>query len=342
MNDDRKRAAQASLPERAVEDMNSRFKSPSCLVPSPLHGFTLVELLVVITIIGVLVALLLPAVQAAREAARRMQCTNNLKQWGLAMANYESCNLRFPYGTIRGAAVLAGSTTTSDGSAGANGAYRRQTFVVSLWPFLEQQDLYARYNFNYSFYASVNAPLVKIQVPTYFCPSDRRGFFMGTLSRGNYVVNWGYCDFAGTVTAPDGTNAKAIGPFGQNRQSKPADIHDGLSNTMFMGEVIQYIDDAGNDFRGDFFNDDYGAAQFMSYYTPNSGVNTQKYCVSTPDLAPCTTNTPYYISARSRHAKGVNTVFGDGSVHFISDSINLNVWRALSSMDNGENIGLNF
>ena len=111
-------------------------------------GFTLVELLVVIAIIGVLVALLFPAVQAAHEAARRMQCTNNLKQWGLAMHNYEGTHQVFPAGTIRG-----GGGTVADGNAGANGVNRRQSYVVSIWPYVEQQNLANLYDYNYSFYA---------------------------------------------------------------------------------------------------------------------------------------------------------------------------------------------
>ena len=119
----------------------SRVFRPS--TPS-LHGFTLVELLVVITIIGILISLLLPAVQAAREAARRMQCGNNLKQWGLAMANYESSYAVYPFGIIEGPQW---STGQPNGNSGSAGQYRRQTFVASLWPFLEQAGIYGKLRF---------------------------------------------------------------------------------------------------------------------------------------------------------------------------------------------------
>ena len=310
-------------------------------IPNPKSGFTLVELLVVITIIGILISLLLPAVQAAREAARRLQCSNNLKQWGLAMANYESSFNYYPFGAITGSGGMS-----SDGSTGVNGVNRRQTFVVSLWPFVEQQNLYDQYDFNFCFYAEVNRPLTQIQIPLYFCPSDRQGFWKADTytirSRGNYVVNWGYCDYYQTAATPDGTNAMRIGPFGLNRQSMAASVRDGLSNTLFMGEIIQAADDTYFDFRGDIFNDDVGAAQFMSYYTPNSGIDMQPYCGSTTDPAPCQVSTTAYVTARSKHAGGAMTAFGDGSIHYISNGIAIDIWRSLSSMAGNEAISGDF
>jgi type II secretory pathway pseudopilin PulG len=292
---------------------------------------------VVITIIGILVGLLLPAVQAAREAARRMQCTNNLKQWGLAMANYESTNGVFPFGILQGSAGIS-LGVDGDGDTG-DGSFRRQTYVVSLWPYLEQMNLYSEWNFRYSFFTrnhSKNTELAQVKVPVYFCPSDRQGTYKDqwtNCTRGNYVLNWGYCDFL--QKEPVGFQ---IGPFSKSKQFLASDIKDGLSNTMFMGEIIQAANDTEIDFRGHFFCDDVGSAQFMTFYTPNSGIDTTVCLGANPnDPAPCKWGSgPVYVSARSRHPGGVVAVFGDGSVHFASDSVAIDVWRALSSKDAGE------
>ena len=291
------------------------------------RGFTLVELLVVITIIGILIALLLPAIQAAREAARRTQCTNNLKQWGLAMANYESQYGVFPYGIRHPCTVAAGYSETL-----------RYTFVPSLWPFMEQVNLFVQYDFKSGFFTTANLALEAQPVALYYCPSDRQAMWTADSCkprcRGNYVVNWGYCDYV--QSSPAGFK---IGPFGPGRQRSVADVKDGLSNTMFMGEVVQSPNDSDFDYRGDFFNDDVGAAQFMSYNTPNSGLDLLDFCKtdSNDAVMPCSTQTTtYYVTSRSKHSGGVNVAFGDGSVRFFSDSIGMDTWRALSSMAGDE------
>ena len=307
-------------------------------IPKPLHGFTLVELLVVITIIGILIALLLPAVQAAREAARRMQCSNNLKQWGLGMANYESAHGIFPVGALGGDEP----SPYPDGGCGPKGEYRRQTFVVALWPYIEQLGLTGQYDYNYAFYSSKNRACVTLPVPLYFCPSDRQGLWTADSyprSRGNYVVNWGYCDY--TQQLPEGFK---IGPFSKERRWRAADIRDGLTNTMFMGEIVQAVNDSDYDFRGDFFDNDKGAAQLMTLYTPNSGNDSMACGGATPnEPGPCTWSAtgPVYVSARSKHPGGVTIAFGDGSVQFIADPIDVATWRAISSMDGGEPIAGN-
>lgn len=288
-------------------------------------GFTLVELLVVIAIIGILVSLLLPAVQSAREAARRMQCSNNFKQWGLAMLSYENANGSLSYPNSK------------------TGTGPRVSYPPFLWPFVEQQNLFDQYNFKLPFHrvcdgALQNEPTVKVQLALYFCPSDRKGMWTApadchTRSRGNYVLNWGAADFyQNKTTYPNYKPA----PFGPNRSSTIAMVRDGMSNTMLMSEVIQATVDGHFDFRGDILNDDVSAAQFMTVNTPNSTVPDQNVCVDLVRPSPCTTSGDKIQAARSNHPGGVLTVFGDGSVHFMSNSINLTTWQALGSMDGRE------
>jgi prepilin-type N-terminal cleavage/methylation domain-containing protein len=292
------------------------------------RGFTLVELLVVITIIGILIALLLPAVQAAREAARRSQCANNLKQWGLAVHNYESTYQTLPYGT-------RGDT------------WIRCPFVPSLWPCMEQQSLFDQYSFGQHFYLSPNIELLRITVPLYCCPSDRANAMWNPLSesgtylrcRGNYVTNWGNTTFDQSSIID---NPFLGAPFARNRIYRFADIIDGLSNTLMMSEV-RMANDGVYDFRGDIMNDDDGAGQFMTLNTPNSSSPDRTWgCDPVNGPSPCVaTSWPAgagSISARSNHPGGVTTLKCDGSVSFHSDTIDLGTWRALGSSRGNEPI----
>jgi prepilin-type N-terminal cleavage/methylation domain-containing protein/prepilin-type processing-associated H-X9-DG protein len=303
-------------------------------------GFTLVELLVVIAIIGILIALLLPAVQAAREAARRMQCTNHLKQWGLAMLNYEHTHKALVYPNSR----LGGSSNC--GALAPNSP--RISYPPRLWPFIEQQPLYDRYDFKLPFHhlgtpGTGNEPIVLVQVPLYFCPSDRTGFWLPpadshSRSRGNYVLNWGAADFCQDTTKYPNYRPS---PFGPNRSARLAELVDGTSNTMLMSEVLQAVQDGIWDFRGDILNDDVSCAQFMTINTPNSGVD-QNSCIASRGCtdpnrpAPLVDVWPRIVAARSKHPGGVNVLMADGSVHFISNSISQATWQAMGSMDGGE------
>lgn len=179
--------------------------------------------------------------------------------------------------------------------------------------------------------------LTQVQVPVYFCPSDRRGMWKGDgcyRSRGNYVLNWGAADLCqNTTTYPNYKRS----PFGPNRTSRLSEITDGTSNTLLMSEAIQARVDGDFDWRGDIHNDDTGCAQFMTLNTPNTGID-RTACVNLLDPSPCIYANPHYMSARSSHSGGVNSLFADGSVRFLSNYIDLNTWQSLGSMEGGEAI----
>jgi len=294
-------------------------------------GFTLVELLVVIAIIGMLVGLLLPAVQQAREAARKMQCSSAIRQWGLAHLNYESAQKKFIFGFIRGVGNNPFDKTV----------HCRLSFVPFLWPYIEQQGLYSQFDFKQNFYTNANQPVTQAEVPIYFCPSDRPGAHWTAdtynRSRGNYVLNWGYMYF-NPQKSPDTTSVtKQKAPFGSNRQTAIREIKDGLSNTVFLSEVLIPEQDSDFDMRSDFFNDEYCGPCFMTFNRPNTGTDSVMARQSNPPHAVNNGNeASEYVSARSSHSTGVNALFGDGAGTFVSNNIELEVWRALGTIGGEE------
>ncbi len=325
-------------------------------------AFTLVELLVVIAIIGVLVGLLLPAVQSAREAARRMQCSNNLKQMSLAAHNYVDTHKSLPVGEY---SCCWG------------------TWILQLLPFAEQNNLFAMYQYNgmmvdnaavagggTRYGNTVNLPVTRTQVPMYTCPSDSVSGspnLRSGITFHNYVANHGNTSLSrisplGT-TSTGAPNIYGGAPFsfvGLSQAGNPAsgtkpmnikfgEITDGLSNTLMFSETVQ---GKSNDLRGfSWWN---GGAHFSTFLAPNSRspdiLENIAYCFGIPGAAgynplnpPCaapTTALPSTIAARSRHVGGVQSSMCDGSVQFISNSINLDTWRALSTAYGGETVSI--
>jgi len=308
-------------------------------------GFTLVELLVVIAIIGVLVALLLPAVQTARESARRAQCSNNLRQVGLAMTQYaDTYKSAFPVGEY---SCCWG------------------TWLVALLPYIEQKALFDQYKHfgavqnqagnatsqtdaTTRYGGSQNLPVTKIQIQPYTCPSDSitasPGIFSG-ITFHNYVANHGNTTQARTSTFGTMLNGQPnkfkgapfikVASWNSNPQTmRFSDVSDGLSNTLAFSETVQ---GHANDLRGfAWWN---GGAHFETLLAPNTSqpdvLESSSYCVTSdvynPPCTGATTSNPTSIAARSRHPAGVMAALCDGSVRFVPNTINLDVWRGLST-----------
>ena len=311
-------------------------------------AFTLVELLVVIAIIGVLVALLLPAVQAARESARRSQCNNHLKQVTLAMHNYaDTYKSAFPVGEY---SCCWG------------------TWLVALLPYIEQQNLYDQYKFfgaidaaggnpdtTTRYGGSKNLPVTRVQIKPYTCPSDQKSLNLGLRSQityHNYVANHGnttlqrLATFGVTSTGqPNRFNGAPFVFVGSSTASpqvvRMAEVVDGLSNTLAFSETVQ---GQQGDLRGfAWWN---GGAHFEANLTPNSSqpdvLEDVSYCVPSNRLnPPCigpTTANPENLAARSRHPSGVIASMCDGSVKFISNNVFLDTWRGISTNNGGESL----
>jgi prepilin-type N-terminal cleavage/methylation domain-containing protein/prepilin-type processing-associated H-X9-DG protein len=302
------------------------------------RGFTLIELLVVIAIIGVLIALLLPAVQSAREAARRAQCINNLKQLGIGMHNHHDSQGTFPPGTFN---------------------KPRQPWTMRLLPYLEQQALSNALNMNGNFYDITQGTVVGTTISVFLCPSDPGAGTTVTQpnqpsrKKGNYAANWGNSHYdQGNPSPFDGPNGSVVpirGAFRVNTSTTPPynirDFTDGTSGTMLLSELIA-TQSNGNlvDLRGDIWSDSRCAFMYTAYTPPNSKIRDQmdgKNDCAYPfqQNPPCSVGTgsqPDFNAARSRHSGGVNVLFADGSARFLKDSVAINVWRALSTKDAGE------
>jgi prepilin-type N-terminal cleavage/methylation domain-containing protein/prepilin-type processing-associated H-X9-DG protein len=322
------------------------------------RGFTLIELLVVIAIIAVLIALLLPAVQAAREAGRRVQCVNNLKQIGIAMHNYHDSLGSLP--------------------PGCKGA-QWGTWVLFTLPWVEQASLYNSWNMCgntrntpttalFAFQGAGNITVTATRVKSHYCPTDGGSQSIVTAfgalglypTSQNYVVNFGNCDslqdptftYAGVtfpfrgapfsdIGAPDVINATVAGVPGVPRPTSSfASITDGLANTLLTSECV--VGQGGTDLRGYTW---WGLeTQFSSLIGPNSTQpdNLKQNCLY-PYLTnpPCilvanTADTPAFNGARSWHPGGLNAGMVDGSVRFVKNSISINIWRALSTSQGAE------
>ncbi len=347
------------------------------------QAFTLVELLVVIAIVGILVGMLLPAVQQVRAAARRASCANNLRQLGLALHGYEGAHGYFPPGFS--------STPSRDGTAPAGVHIDPVTWNAGpgwgwgahLLPFVEGNNIHRRIDFSAAIWTPKHREIIQNQIPVFLCPSssgDDQPFSVVdgeknpyspdgatpvVLGRSHYVAShgqesaWGseagvdrtgsiFTDIYTSTTRSIGIHGDvsrvADGPFYRNSKTRISEVRDGTTQSIFLGEHSSRLSDKtwvgvvpGATVHPNFSspeNGPDGAATLVLYHMGPSGGELD--ITGFPIIHPVNFPTYHVGQMYSEHTGGGNVCMGDGSVHFISESIDLITWAELSSINEGE------
>ena len=344
------------------------------------RAFTLIELLVVIAIIGLLIGLLLPAAQAARESGRRIQCANNLRQLGIALQNYESAHRKYPPGYrsnfTRAARPVQRDPSTWDAANGWG-------WGAHLLPFLEESGLRDQIDMRKPIWAPEHEAVVQQTVTTFLCPTASIGhtpFYVQDsagerlsidgrqikLGRSHYVAShgqescWGECGASETgiiftniytsetkqITINGDASKVADGPFYRNSRTRVRHIRDGLSKTIFLGEHSAALSDktwvgvvpgafTHPRFASPENGPDAAATLVLVHAGPSGG---ELDITGFPIIHPINFPTYHVGQMFSRHPGGGYVCMGDGSVHFISNFVDLILWAELSSMGEGESI----
>ena len=313
------------------------------------NAFTLVELLVVIAIIGVLIALLLPAVQAAREAARRTQCKNNLKQIGLGLHNHLSAVKKFPPAVL---GCDTGAEQYDQCSPALSPPHNGNSGFLALLPYLELQTLYDQFDFTndgpWRWFGTAQIALtptnylpVKVRPEVFVCPSDdspgtfRHASWPNTAGQDVAVGNYA---FVAGKNGPGGYDRNLhyvklhnTGLFSYLIARRPNEASDGLSHVICVGEVLEPSSIHSQNIWS------FGLRHQSSHRTTENPINTPPGSKSYPHVVSqgATLNSAF----GSKHPGGALFVFGDGHVEFLTENISLAIYEALSTRAGGETIG---
>lgn len=300
--------------------------------PRARQGFTLIELLVVIAIIAMLIALLLPAIQTAREAARRTQCKNNLKQMGIALHNYHDVSTMFP--------INYGDNVWDTNT-------RARSWMVGLLPLMDQTALYNTMEHGFPLSTAANTAAARTPITAFNCPSDGtdrvrtdRANISGSWAVTNYKAacgsNWAWGLFPNTPTTGRNAginngleygngymcrNGYAVAPWNLIFTTSLASLRDGASATVLVGEALP-----------EWCN--HTTWYFQNHTTATSAIPLNYAVVNRINLGDWTNN----YSFNSSHAGGGHFLFGDGSVNLISETIDLRLYRNLASIDDGATV----
>jgi prepilin-type N-terminal cleavage/methylation domain-containing protein/prepilin-type processing-associated H-X9-DG protein len=293
------------------------------------RGFTLIELLVVIAIIGVLIGLLAPAVMKVREAANRMSCTNNLKQFGLALHDFHDAHGKFPPGQVQGPLPAAGVTQAVHHGWGP--------FIL---PHIERQNLFNKYHWEVWEASPLNGDVVATPLKVFQCPSAPPARFVtswpydypgGKAACGDYAPTWS----VDPVLVPQGLIAQAPADYRgilvPNQMTRIADITDGASNTLMLTEDAgrPQFWHAGHEVPGQI-----NGGPWVAFYS-GFVVRGSKYD-GTSSPGPCAINCTNDHEVYSFHPGGANAVFTDGHVRFLSAGMSLRTLAALVTRAGGE------